>query len=98
MRRPLWIAALVSLTLTGASHAQAIFTFVADTNTAIPGGTDNFAATGAPAVSGGVVTFRGTGSSGQQGLYSGSGGALTRLVDLNTAIPGGTGNFTSISS
>jgi hypothetical protein len=71
---------------------------VADENTAIPDGTGNFISVGfTPSISGGDVAFRGTGSGGQQGIYVGD-GTLATVADLNTAIPGGTGNFLSFSS
>jgi hypothetical protein len=72
---------------------------IADLNTAIPSGTGNFTgfAQAAPATSGGNVAFIGSGSGGQQGIYlSGTVPTLPqiKIADLNTAIPGGTGNFT----
>jgi hypothetical protein len=75
---------------------------VADLNTAIPAGTGNF--TGFvlngiptdPCMSGDTVAFFGTGSSGQQGVYrAASSGPPIKVADLNTAVPAGTGNFTS---
>jgi T5SS/PEP-CTERM-associated repeat protein len=69
---------------------------VADTGTAIPGGTGNFTAfPSSPSISGNNVAFLGSGSGGQQGIYAGIPGNPIRVADLNTAIPGGTGNFTS---
>jgi hypothetical protein len=80
---------------------------IADLNTAIPSGTGNF--TGfippdpiippTPIVSGNTAAFFGAGSGGQQGIYVII-DVLTptpppiKIADLNTAIPGGTGNFT----
>ncbi len=69
-------------------------TTIADKNTAIPGGTGNFAGFGDPAISGSTVVFTGGSSSGQAGIYTGTGGPLTTIADKNTAIPGGIGNFT----
>ena len=47
-------------------------------------------------VSGANVCFIGTGNSGQEGVYvKAPGDPCQRIADLNTAIPGGTGNFTS---
>lgn len=41
-------------------------------------------------------SFRGAGAGGQQGIYRVlSNGPPIKVADLNTAIPGGTGNFTS---
>jgi hypothetical protein len=71
---------------------------IADTATAIPGGTGNFTAIPSePCVSGDNVAFIGNGSGGQQGLYRAAiNGTAIKIADLNTAIPGGTGNFTSL--
>ena len=76
---------------------------VADTATAIPGGLGNFTSfipgnPVAPAIDGMRVAFFGAGSGGQQGIYSASvtiPGNPVRVVDTATAIPGGSGNFTS---
>ena len=70
---------------------------VADLNTAIPEGTGNFTSfpLASPAISSGNVAFVGNGSAGQQGVYRGMTGPPIKLADLNTAIPGGSGNFTS---
>lgn len=71
---------------------------IADLNTPIPGGTGNFAAfnDGGVALSGSTITFVGNPHTGS-GIYTGTtaGGPLNRLVDSNTPIPNGTGNFTS---
>ncbi len=96
---------LIALVLTNALaatslHAQLTFTKIADASTAIPGGTGSFIDSnfGSPAIYGTNVAFYGKGSSGQQGVYLWSGGALSRVADLTTAIPGGSGNFTNFSS
>ena len=74
---------------------------VADLNTAIPGGTGNFTAFFSigppiiPAIDGSNVAFFGAGSGGQQGIYESVGGVASRIADTATAIPGGTGLFTS---
>jgi len=76
---------------------------LADTATAIPGGAGNFTSfvpgnPVAPAIDGANVAFFGAGSGGQQGIYSASitiPGNPVRVVDTATAIPGGSGNFTS---
>ncbi|HEX4665865.1 MAG TPA: DUF11 domain-containing protein [Chthoniobacterales bacterium] len=81
------------------------FTKLVDLNTTVPGGTGkfsslilDFSAPGFPVLSAGTVIFAGrdsatTGYTG--GLYSvpAGGGAITRIVNRNVAIPGGTGNF-----
>ena len=82
--------------LLGAKPAAALpvtFSKVADTDTAIPGGTGNFEDFGTPSIGGGEVAFRGRGSFPQQGVYTDVSGSLRVVADLNTAIPGGTGNF-----
>jgi sugar lactone lactonase YvrE len=70
---------------------------IADTATAIPGGTGSFTALPQyPCISGDNLVFLGNGSGGQQGLYrAGAVGPPIKVADLNTAIPGGTGTFTS---
>ncbi len=67
---------------------------VADTDTAIPGGTGNFTFFTDTSIDGGEVAFSGaSGDLSQQGVYTDVGGSLRVVADLNTAIPGGTGNF-----
>ena len=74
----------------------------ADGSTAIPGGTGNFTSLPfAPSLSGSNLVFYGAGSGGQQGIYLMNRGfpvGPTRVADLNTPIPGGTGNFLSLGS
>jgi hypothetical protein len=67
---------------------------VADTNTAIPGGTGNFSTVAGTTISGNTVTFFGSGSGSQSGIYTSTGGTLDNIVDKNTLIPDGTGHFT----
>ena len=84
--------------LTGPELARAgfIFTKIADNSTPIPNGTGNFTSTAFPVLSGGNVAFLGGGSDGQEGIYFSSDGVLSRVVDRNTPVPGGTlGNFDS---
>jgi hypothetical protein len=68
---------------------------VADTNTAVPGGSGNFINFWSyPGISGTNVVFDAEGTSSQQGYYAAiNGGALTKIADTNTPIPGGTGDF-----
>jgi hypothetical protein len=70
---------------------------LADLNTAIPEGTGNF--TGFfPQLSthGGEAAVLATGAGGQQGIYRFiPTEPMTKVADLNTAIPDGTGNFTA---
>ncbi len=70
-----------------------VFVKVADTNTAIPGGTGRFVALGIPSVDGGTVAFRADGEGGQQGVYALAGDMLTKVADLNTPVPGRATNF-----
>ncbi len=85
----------------GLAQAQFVLTKVADTNTAIPNGTGNFATFNAagygPETSQGSVAFYATGPNGQKGYYSQVGGVLGRIADTNTSAPGG-GNFTSFGT
>lgn len=71
---------------------------IADLNTQIPDGTGNFTGFGPPAISGSNVVFVGGGSDGQQGIYLFVGTTLSRVADLNTQIPNGTGTFTRLTS
>ncbi len=74
---------------------------IADTATAIPAGTGNFTTfPAAPSISGDTVAFLGNGSSGQQGIYARVGAVAPpfRIADTATAIPAGTGNFSSFGS
>ncbi|MFV2069865.1 MAG: hypothetical protein ACC645_23110, partial [Pirellulales bacterium] len=73
------------------------FTKIADTNTAIPGGTGNFTGWGTLSLGRGKAAFRAVGSDQQQGIYIFEDGTLTKFADTNTAIPDGTGNFTNFS-
>jgi hypothetical protein len=78
---------------------------IADLNTAIPGGAGNFTSFGldlahppSPCISGNNVAFMASGLGGQQGIYVAfPPGPPSRIADLNTAIPGGEGNFTSFT-
>ena len=70
----------------------------AGTNTPIPGGSGNFTNfPAAPSLSGSNSTFYGAGAGGQQGIYAKISGAVTKIADTTTAIPGGTGNFTTFT-
>jgi hypothetical protein len=99
MPRPFWLV-VVAASADAPTPAQFTFTRIADTTTAIPGGTDNFTFfEGRPSVSGTTVVFGGSGSGGQNGVYVGTaGGPLTRVADTTTSIPGGTGTFTTVGS
>ena len=76
------------------------FTRLADTTTAVPGGTSAFNSFNSYQVFNGAVVFSAAGSSDPRGLFSVpvTGGAITKLVDLNTPVPGGTGTLNFDSS
>ncbi|MGZ4975670.1 MAG: DUF7453 family protein [Methylobacter sp.] len=62
----------------------------------VPGGTGKFASFGAPSINGSLVAFGGGGSNGENGIYAtdiGIPGVVDIVVDKNTPIPEGTGNF-----
>lgn len=71
---------------------------VADRNTPIPGGSGNFYNfLQEPAINNGNVAFTGISATGERGIYlRTASGNLDMVIDQNTPIPGGTGNFTSI--
>jgi hypothetical protein len=72
---------------------------VADTHTDIPGGVGMFTRFGSPPlISGNTVVFEGFGSGGQHGIYAFDGTTLAKVVDTNTPIPGGNGNFSDFFS
>jgi hypothetical protein len=92
---------------TGAGGQQGIYRFgpipppikVADLFTPIPNGTGNFLSLPLdPSISGNLVAFIGNGSGEQQGVYLANTlpipPPITPIADTNTAIPGGSGNFT----
>jgi hypothetical protein len=78
---------------------QGSFDLVANQTTPIPNGSGDFTGFAYPAVlSNGEIAFWGTGENNQEGVYlADENGILSKLVDLNTAIPDGKGNFTSIT-
>lgn len=60
----------------------------------MPGTSDTFYAFSGTSISNANVAFTGYGAGGQHGVYTVFGDALSVLVDLNTSIPGGAGDFT----
>ncbi|HXX33835.1 MAG TPA: Ser-Thr-rich GPI-anchored membrane family protein [Thermodesulfobacteriota bacterium] len=71
---------------------------VADTNTAIPGGSGNFDFfSESAAISNGNVAFYGEGSGGKGGIYLFDGTTLSKVADTNTLIPSGSGKFAGFS-
>jgi hypothetical protein len=88
----LWICIIASQ----AGAQSFILSKVADHNTPVPGGSGNFGGFLAPpTISGGNVTFLGYqepyGSG--EGIYLFKGGILSIVADLNTPVPGQSGNF-----
>jgi hypothetical protein len=76
-------------------------TKIADTGTPIPGGSGNFSSfsTQDPSLSGNRLAFVANGQSGQKQVGEWDfGRPLKKVADLNTAIPDGTGNFTSFGA
>ena len=61
---------------------------IADTATAIPGGTGNFLDFGDVSIDGTDVAFLGFGANGQQGIYDLTGGSLFKVVDLTAILDG----------
>jgi hypothetical protein len=96
---PLLPATWFSAALLAASvaHAQSItFTRIADQTTPSTDGSD-IRGFNTPQLGGSTVVF---GAHSENGLFSlfaapASGGALVKLADQNTPVPGGTGNFTT---
>lgn len=74
------------------------FTRVVDTATPLPGGSGTFESLGTTVAIdlGGRIVFTDGGTT-NKGVYLASGGTLGTIADLATAIPGGTGNFTSFN-
>lgn len=79
---------------------KGVLSRVADLNTNIPGGNGKFTgfALFGNAIEAGRLAFRGNGAASQAGIYAYASGSLTRIADINSAIPGGTGNFTSFGT
>ena len=89
---------LVVFALLGARASSQTITKIADTGTSIPNGTGSFTGLfNLPTISGSTVALYGSGAA-QGGFYTWNGASLSRLVDLNSAIPSGTGNFTNLIS
>ncbi|BAY38681.1 hypothetical protein NIES2111_30290 [Nostoc sp. NIES-2111] len=75
------------------------FTFrpIAHSRTPIPNGKGSFTKFEAPIISGGNVAFVGRGKE-QEGIYLFTNNTLKRVVDRNTAIPGGRSRFRYVSA
>ncbi len=69
---------------------------IADLNTPIPNGTGNFTSFSEPILDNKSVAFVGyAGSFSPEGIYTNLGDSLSVIIDRNTPIPDGTGNFTN---
>ena len=86
--------------LSSAFAQDFVFTKIVDNNDPIPNGGGTLFSIVDPAagVRGGTVVFRnGPSSLAPDSIWSSTGaGTFTKLVDLNTAVPGGTGKFSSL--
>src|SRR5213082_2536197 len=98
------LALLVALAPAARAAFGVSFSTAVDTSTTILGGTGTFTDfPTAPAISYGNIAFMGLGSGGQIGLYlklsqySIPTDPYKVMADLNTAIPGGTDNFTDLA-
>lgn len=67
---------------------------IADTRTFIPGRFERFQELGVPSFDGGTVAFRADGASGAKGVYASTASGLSKVADLDTPVPGASGNFT----
>ena len=96
------IAAAVIVLLLLPLSAQALdfdYAKIADSATASPSGGLFGVLDSYPTIDGYNVAFYGQTSSGStKGIYLGSGGPLTKIVDNNTQIPSGAGYFTDFGS
>jgi hypothetical protein len=84
---------------TSTARAGVVFTKIADTSTVVPGGNGGTYLSGylsGPVISGGTVAFYGAGG-GRDGIYTGSGGSVTRVADNSMAVPSSSGNFYDFS-
>lgn len=75
------------------AYASGSLTKIADTNSAIPGGTGNFTSFGTAYVDSTSYAFVGPGDSGQQGLYVSNGATITRIADKTSTVPGIGGTY-----
>ncbi|MEM7561792.1 MAG: hypothetical protein AAF353_01950 [Pseudomonadota bacterium] len=69
---------------------------VVDSSTTIPNGSGSFIDFDTPVMSDMGIAFRGEGSGDQEGIYYFSQNSISRIVDKNTSVPSGVGNFSSI--
>lgn len=102
MKTPPSFLLLFSLVITGPLAAQTTpFTRIADTSTPIPGASGNFVAFSnmVSVNEDGDVAFSEDNfdAPSNDGIHFWSAGDLSLIADFDTAIPGGTGNFTAFS-
>jgi len=101
--RPAVSGANVAFTAFGAAGQRGTYlstggslSAVADTSTAIPGGTGSFEDfLASPSVDGNAVGFVGYGPGAQSGVYRSGAGGLVAIADTATAVPGGSGALES---
>lgn len=94
-RHRLLVLAVSVAGLFGPARLEAGFVFskVAGTNTAIPGGGGDFTSFKPPSIDGGSIAFKALGKT-TDGIYLSSAGTLSAVADTNTPVPGGKGTFT----
>src|SRR5262245_35855924 len=91
------VALLVGLFAPATGRGQ--FTRIADTSTAVPGGSGNFLSFDQfPSVAGGGVAFKGLDAANRPGIYTGGGGTPTVIANTSTSIPSGPGLFVTLGS
>ena len=94
------VLSALSAVASSASAQDYVFTKIVDSNDPIPGGAGALfgIADPQPALDGGTIVFRnGVSSLAPDSIWSvTSSGTFTKLVDLNTVVPGGTGEFSSL--
>jgi hypothetical protein len=91
------VASIMQLLPKAAQAAVFRFSPVADTSTLVPGGTGSFDFFDTPTIGGDATVFEGGQRGGEFGLYRAQGGSIQTLVNANTPIPNGNGNFAGIS-
>lgn len=80
------------------TNVNGVFNVVADRNTPMPGGSGNFTSLVYPSLDNGSVAFRGNRfESNEEAICITVDGVFKVVADLNTPIPGGTGNFTFLN-
>ena len=93
MKKHLLIATMTLALGLSDALAQFAFTRVVSTVTPVPGGSGPFDFMAYPCTDGQRVYFNGADEANHQGVFGGTGGALTTLADWTTPIPGASGVF-----